>query len=108
MGRSLSTSWEKVPPCACGGEGKRALYADLRKWGELPSIMRPKHAEVQKASYCVLHHQMAGRGARVLPSQAQTGSVILPHRDHLTPMTCRTKIFNNLGEGMGPIRGQAA
>eukprot|EP00983_Pelagomonas_calceolata_P047060 1140451-Pelagomonas_calceolata.AAC.2 len=48
---------------------------------------------------CVLHHPMAGRGAKVLPTQAKIESQILTHHDHLNPRT---------RPGMGSIRGQAA
>eukprot|EP00983_Pelagomonas_calceolata_P131109 1161744-Pelagomonas_calceolata.AAC.4 len=46
----------------------------------------------EKASHeCILHHPMAGKGARVLLSQAKMGSIMLPHRNYLNPMTCRSQ-----------------
>eukprot|EP00967_Tisochrysis_lutea_P018879 scaffold21416_cov15-Tisochrysis_lutea.AAC.1 len=59
--------------------------------------MRPEQAGVPKVSLeCVQHHQMAGRGGLVLPSQAKTGSEILSHRNHLTPKAFRTKLLNSM------------
>eukprot|EP00983_Pelagomonas_calceolata_P075737 1153127-Pelagomonas_calceolata.AAC.1 len=46
----------------------------MQEWGQLASIMRPKHAGVLEASHeCVLHHQMAGRGARAFCPRPKPG-----------------------------------
>eukprot|EP00983_Pelagomonas_calceolata_P111140 1159753-Pelagomonas_calceolata.AAC.7 len=100
---------EGAPMCVWQGGEKRALCAEVWEWAQLASIVKPGHAGVLEASHgCILHHQMAGRGASILPSQAQIGSPILPHQDHLSSTTCRIKLSNNIGKGMGFIRSQAA
>eukprot|EP00983_Pelagomonas_calceolata_P112721 1159911-Pelagomonas_calceolata.AAC.21 len=52
--------------------------------------------------------KVAGRRARVLPSQAKIRSKIFPHRDDLPSKTCRSKTLNNIGKGKGSVGGQAA
>eukprot|EP00983_Pelagomonas_calceolata_P094438 1157891-Pelagomonas_calceolata.AAC.6 len=67
--------------------------------------MRPEHAGVLKASReRVLHHPMVGRWTRVLQSQAKLGSIVLPHRDYLTPTTYRTRYIEQHWQRNGSNR----
>eukprot|EP00983_Pelagomonas_calceolata_P043776 1139044-Pelagomonas_calceolata.AAC.4 len=66
LGQSSSIVIGKVPPCACGGERER------------------KHCMLRRGN------AVAGRGARVLPSQQKLGSIMLPHHNHLNSATRRT------------------
>eukprot|EP00983_Pelagomonas_calceolata_P098257 1158327-Pelagomonas_calceolata.AAC.3 len=92
------------------------MFPELWELGQLASIVTPEHAGLKASYKCVLHLQTAGRGARALPSQARmgqscsditNGSIMLPHCDHLNFTTCKTKLLDNIGEGMGSIGGQA-